>query len=289
MADEITVTIKNHLKSLLTESPLPDTDESLETLMDAWIKKETMFKSQCKSLNMKEVSEFHVNDGRGALIVTFSGSLLGIGGLKDGNRWIEYSSIKLRSDVPEIISADNARLSENLETGKPVEFSAGPISSTSPVFTIAVCPEDLSHDEQENRIREATLFLTNGFVKINRTVEIPENTPDHFTLQSMVKYIASKNRITQAAARQIINDYTGMIEAGLLLGERVHLGKLGTAYLNIRPPRKARVGRNPATGEEMTIKAKPAVPVPKFSFSSRLKDRSAQIPVAQIDDNYKEQ
>jgi hypothetical protein len=39
----------------------------------------------------------------------------------------------------------------------------------------------------------------------------------------------------------------------------------------------------------MTIKAKPAVPVPKFSFSSRLKDRSAQIPVAQIDDNYKEQ
>lgn len=43
--------------------------------------------------------------------------------------------------------------------------------------------------------------------------------------------------------------------------------------LKIKPATKARKGRNPATGEEMTIKAKPKTKVIKATILKKLKDR----------------
>jgi nucleoid DNA-binding protein len=76
-----------------------------------------------------------------------------------------------------------------------------------------------------------------------------------------------------------MDDYATLIETGMILGERVPLGKLGKLALRLRPARKPRVGRNPATGEEITIKAKPAMYVPAFSPSSSLKEKAAGVRV----------
>ncbi|MFP4563770.1 MAG: HU family DNA-binding protein, partial [Spirochaetia bacterium] len=62
------------------------------------------------------------------------------------------------------------------------------------------------------------------------------------------------------------------------------LGRLGRISIKRRPPQKARVGRNPATGEEMTIPAKPARGVPKISFSKHLKQRAAEVELDEEDE-----
>jgi hypothetical protein len=58
---------------------------------------------------------------------------------------------------------------------------------------------------------------------------------------------------------------------------------MGRVYLDRRAPQKARVGRNPATGEEMTIPAKPARWTPKISFSTQVTDRAAALPADEDD------
>jgi nucleoid DNA-binding protein len=83
--------------------------------------------------------------------------------------------------------------------------------------------------------------------------------------------------LTQKQARQIITDYLTMIESGMLLGERVPLGKLGRLFLKMRAPRKARVVINPATGRETTIPARPEEAVPRISFSRALKERARRV------------
>lgn len=189
---------------------------------------------------------------------------------------MEYYSIKLRGDVPEI--SKNPEIIIKADTGRDtmLEFEGGFIKSTSALFKMAVCREGVSPEEQETRIHEAVLFLTNGFVKINRSLSINKNLEHlQFTTKSIIQQVASRNDITQKEARKIIEDYLIIIESGMLLGERVPLGRLGRLYLKLLPARKARIGRNLITGEEMTIKAKPETPAPKISFSSHMKERAA--------------
>jgi nucleoid DNA-binding protein len=141
-----------------------------------------------------------------------------------------------------------------------------------------VCPEGTSREEQEKRIREATIFLTNGFARINKSAAAQEaGAVEHFTKANMISYIAKRNELTQKVVRQVMDDYLSMLESGVLLGERVSMGNLGRMGLRMRKAQKARVGRNPATGEEITIPAKPRHPVPKMFFSTSIKERAAQV------------
>ena len=173
--------------------------------------------------------------------------------------------------------SEGARLEADLKVDHDVTFSEGPVKSTSSLLKITACGEDVPPEEQEKRIREATIFLTNGFMKINRTMAGPgEDVPDQFTLKAMVTYLASKNDVSQRLARQILDDYHTMIESGMLLGQRVPLGKIGRLFLKKRPAQKARVGINPATGEKITLKARPEEPAPRIAFSRIMKERARQ-------------
>jgi hypothetical protein len=60
----------------------------------------------------------------------------------------------------------------------------------------------------------------------------------------------------------------------VLLGERVRLGSLGKMFVTKRPARKARVGRHPITGGEITIKAKPEAFFPRFAPSRYLRGKA---------------
>ena len=96
--------------------------------------------------------------------------------------------------------------------------------------------------------------------------------PETFTLTSMSKCISDHHGITRNAAKSIVDDVFGIIHAGVMKGERVPVGTMGKAYIGVRPARKARLGRNPFTGEEIKIPAKRATKVPKFSFSKAYKE-----------------
>ena len=73
-------------------------------------------------------------------------------------------------------------------------------------------------------------------------------------------------------AKELLETVMDLIEAGVLQGERVPLGKIGKVYAKVKPATKARKGRNPITGEEITIAAKKATKVPKFTFSKGFKE-----------------
>jgi nucleoid DNA-binding protein len=268
---------RSHLEGLLRSSGLPETEESLEEMARVWFEKKAMFEGQVKALGMLSLERFAAEDSRGALLLTWSGSLLSAGPLESGRagRRTEYASIELRTDVPHLAMSERGTFVSDLVRGEPATLRGGPVASTSALLTIAACDPAVPAAEQEKRLREATIFLTNGFVRINRTVTRPgRDFPEQLTMKSIVTYLARKNELSQRQTRQLIDDYHTMLESGLLLGLRVPLGKMGRLSLRKRPARKARIGINPATGDTITLKARPEEQVPRMAFSRLLKERA---------------
>ncbi|MBP9042824.1 MAG: HU family DNA-binding protein [Spirochaetes bacterium] len=96
--------------------------------------------------------------------------------------------------------------------------------------------------------------------------------PQSYTITSMAGYLAEVRGISKKDAKEILDIVFDMIESGVLQGERVPVGKMGKVYAKVKPATKARKGRNPITGEEITIPAKKATKVPKFTFSKNFKE-----------------
>ncbi len=268
--------IKSHMESLISSSNLPDTGEFRDLLADTWDRKGILFEQQTRFLRMELIDSFGMDDERGIIVLTYSGSIISIGPKEEGQREVEYASIHLRSDVPKTISIQSAELAEDVRGGRAIQFSKGPLKKTSAVYKIAVCDESVPPEQQKDRIREGMIFLTNGFMKINRSIHINKtNIPDQFTAKSMARYIAKKYGITGTLARKILDDYNLLIETGMLLGETVPLGRIGRLSLKRKEAQKARIVKHPETGEDIIVKAKPPVSVPKISFSSYIKEKAA--------------
>jgi nucleoid DNA-binding protein len=279
--EQVPETIRSHLAGLARNSGLPDGESTLELLARAWLEKKRMFEAQIRALDMREVDSLPAADGRGALLLTASASLLGVGAAQPSGRRLEYASIKLRTDVPHLLVEEAASLEEDLAVGREARFGGGSIHSTSPLLKIAVCDAAVSPEEQEKRLREAAIYLTGGFLRINRTVALPAGAPDQFTRHNIIAYLARRNSLSRKAVRQLLEDYHLLLESGLLIGGRVRLGRIGTLRLRMLPARKARVGLNPATGQRITIPARPQQAAPRFAFSRLLKERARQLPVSQ--------
>jgi len=276
--EQVPPAIRSHLAGLARNSGLPEQEETLELLARAWLEKKRMFEAQIKALDMREVESLPAGDGRGALLLTASASLVGVGAARPGGRRLEYASIQLRTDVPHLLVEEAASLEGDLAVGREARFGGGSIHSTSPLLKIAVCDPGVSAEEQEKRLREAAIYLTGGFLRINRTVALPVGAPEQFSARNLVAYLARKNSLSQKAVRALLEDYHLLLESGLLQGGRVRLGRLGTLHLKMLPARKARVGVNPATGQRITIPARPQQAAPRFAFSRLLKERARQLP-----------
>lgn len=104
--------------------------------------------------------------------------------------------------------------------------------------------------------------------------------PAKFTMNTIVAYVAEKNDLSKKNAKELVEDLFDMLGAGVLQGERVPMGKFGKMYVKVRPATKARKGRNPLTGEEMTIPAKKATKVPKFTFSKAFKEEALKAKIS---------
>lgn len=255
-------------------------DDSVEALLDNWLKKKELLERQMSTLEMVSQDSFSRDETRGMLLLTYSGSLIALGPAEEGgSRWMEYASIKLRTDVPEILRRRGVQLKEGAGVDKPLLLEGGPVQKTSALHLVSLCPEGLSFDEQDKRIREAMLFLTNGFVRINRTLPSAAGAPDQelFTNKALVKTLSDRHGLTQKQTKALLEDYQVLLEAGMILGERVPLGKMGKLFLNVRPPQPSRVMKIPGTDRETTVSAKPATAVPKFSFSKGMKEKAALV------------
>lgn len=72
------------------------------------------------------------------------------------------------------------------------------------------------------------------------------------TLKHLAAALAEEHQFTKRAGAELLADLVGMITKHLKKGERVRIAGLG--ILQVRK-RAARMGRNPATGETIKIKA----------------------------------
>ena len=72
------------------------------------------------------------------------------------------------------------------------------------------------------------------------------------TLKHLAAALAEQHQLTKRAGEALLGDLVGMITKHLKKGERVRIAGLG--ILQVRN-RAARMGRNPATGEVIKIKA----------------------------------
>ena len=76
--------------------------------------------------------------------------------------------------------------------------------------------------------------------------------PATITLKHLAAALAEEHDLSKKAAEAILTDMVGRITKHLKKGERIRI--VGLGILQVRK-RAARMGRNPATGEAIQIKA----------------------------------
>ncbi|MCB1308854.1 MAG: hypothetical protein KDK30_11765, partial [Leptospiraceae bacterium] len=126
--EQIPTALQKHIKGITRSSGLPQSDDSVELMSEAWLNKKEAFERELEARNMEEVASLDKYDERGAVVMTYSGSLINIGPLMGDTRQVEYSSIGLRADVPDSADHNAALLMEDVEVDREVSFEEGPVS-----------------------------------------------------------------------------------------------------------------------------------------------------------------
>ena len=90
--------------------------------------------------------------------------------------------------------------------------------------------------------------------------------PATVTLKHLAAALAESHEMSKKQAETVLGDFVGSIVKHLKKGERIRIGGLG--ILQVRK-RAARIGRNPATGEQIQIKASKKV---AFRAAKELKE-----------------
>ena len=168
--DSLSEIIQSHVKLIAKTSGMPITNETYELLASAWAEKKDCFEDVIAENNLEEVTYYSLDEPKGALVLTYSGSLLNIGPLVDGKRRVEYSSIGLRTDVPKSAAEANSVLSSDIEIDTVVVFSKGPIQQSSPVYKIVLSQENLDAKEDAELLTRVTEALTEEFIEVNKTI-----------------------------------------------------------------------------------------------------------------------
>ena len=83
-------------------------------------------------------------------------------------------------------------------------------------------------------------------------VVAPKTAPKSITTKHLAYELAEQHQLTKHQGLEMMEELVGMITKHLKKGERVRIAGLG--ILQVRH-RAARMGRNPATGEAIQIKA----------------------------------
>ena len=82
--------------------------------------------------------------------------------------------------------------------------------------------------------------------------------PAVVTLKHLAEWAGYNHGVPRKQAIAMFTDFVGDISRVLKRGSRVRIPDLGILQVRTRPARPARMGRNPATGESIQIKASPA-------------------------------
>jgi DNA-binding protein HU-beta len=85
-----------------------------------------------------------------------------------------------------------------------------------------------------------------------RSIKVTATPGKAITQGALMQVVADQADMTRADAKRFVETYIDVVRAHVLKGVKVKLGDLGTVMIRHR---KARMGRNPQTGEPVKIKA----------------------------------
>ena len=86
--------------------------------------------------------------------------------------------------------------------------------------------------------------------------------------QELIDSIAAQTESSKVATARFVDSFTATVQDAVLQGEKVKLAGFGTFE---KVAARARVGRNPKTGQEYTIEA---TTLPRFTPSEIFKDKT---------------
>jgi hypothetical protein len=169
--DQIPPNIQQHIKTIAQSVKTEEGEDALEKVAQAWLEKKSVFEEKIAEMGMEEIDSLAKDDEKGALALTYSGSLVNIGPLVEAVRTVKYTSIGMRTDIPESAESATSKLADDVKVDSIIKFEGGPVKSTSQIFKIAVCKdEDLSPEEQQQTIMETATVIEEEFVEVNKTV-----------------------------------------------------------------------------------------------------------------------
>jgi len=114
-----------------------------------------------------------------------------------------------------------------------------------------------------------------SFAKTSAAKKAPKKTaaaPKAMTKAQVMSDLAAKTSLTKAQVTSVISEMCLLIEAELKAGRPASVPGLVKITLSRKPATASRPGRNPFTGEDIMIKAKPARNVVKVRALKALKD-----------------
>lgn len=102
-------------------------------------------------------------------------------------------------------------------------------------------------------------------------------TDNIVTKTQIIDYVADELEITKVAASRTLETIIDYIVHEVSSGSKVSINKFGVFETRHRSERK---GRNPQTGEEITIKATTA---PAFKAAKSFKEKVSELALEQLD------
>jgi DNA-binding protein HU-beta len=78
------------------------------------------------------------------------------------------------------------------------------------------------------------------------------------TQPQLISAVAERAELSKSDAKRALSALEEVVLSELGDAQKVRIGGLVQLVVRLKPAQKARKGRNPATGEEITIAAKPA-------------------------------
>ena len=165
--NELPERVREHVRQLVEPAGLADVTNAEELLVNGWLEKHEAFQHHTADRGMKLVERFGKEETSGALVMTYSGSIVSIGPVVDGERDVAYASIGIRRDGPQMSVKQDSGLAVDVVTDSVIEFAEGPVLKTSPVFAVAVFQKALPAAKENAALVEVTQVLTERFVDIN--------------------------------------------------------------------------------------------------------------------------
>jgi DNA-binding protein HU-beta len=92
------------------------------------------------------------------------------------------------------------------------------------------------------------------------------------TLKHLAEWAGYNHGVPKKQAIAMLTGFVADIGRALKKGSKIRIPNLGILQVRIRPARPARKGRNPATGEEIRIKASKASRKVAFRVAKALKE-----------------